>query len=406
MTRYRRPQAKFTEEQHNWLFFNFGNYENAKALTRAFNAEFNTVLGDRQVRDYCRTKLGFKKTTPFKFTEEHNKWLTRYYKIYTPSSNLANEFNSVFETSISARSVADHCSKMGLYLAHFQWTKEQSDWVREHFDLTTNMRELTNLFNREFGTDISQAVMVVHTRNTLKLMRGNLHIFTEEEIEWIEDNYKKFKNKNDFTVEFNSKFNTELSAYSLKSKAYKLGVAEDRKLTFTEEQIKWLRENYVRTVSTAHPIREITEKFNTQFNTCVSRQCLTNFCIRYLQMYLGKGQAVGSEKVVGEYIMVKVTDDSDTGTGYGYRGCFRYKHFVEWEKYHGQPLPEDKTVIFLNGDYRDFSEENLYCVDRRVANAFKNFETHDIETGLAIVAYIALGNAVKDKKKELKEERV
>lgn len=238
------------------------------------------------------------------------------------------------------------------------------------------------------------------------LNADNRHTFTSEQTEWLIKNYSSFSRGESalVTAEFNKRFNTNLNYGAIHNKVNRLGIAPKRNLhTYTEEEIKWLFQNYKRDDSNPKALQDITDRFNKRFNTSVDARCLNRFCLDKLSLRLGKGFALNRETVEGNYIRVK-TDDYK-GNAYGNHRGNRYKHFVEWEKYHGQPLPEDKSVIFLNGDYRDFSKENLYCVDKGIEHAFYRYGVHDAETGLAVVAYLTLHKEIKNKKKELKETR-
>jgi hypothetical protein len=60
-------------------------------------------------------------------------------------------------------------------------------------------------------------------------------------------------------------------------------------------------------------------------------------------------------------------DGTETITAEGYvtlkhYGVWRYKHIFLWEQAHGKPVPEGHHIVFGDGNKRNFSTENLFCV--------------------------------------------
>jgi hypothetical protein len=160
---------------------------------------------------------------------------------------------------------------------------------------------------------------------------------------------------------------------------------------YSQEMIGWLRQNYYQ-----YSVIELTAGFNSHFNTAWSvesvRGCLKNHKItsgrtgRFTVGHQGwnKGvrgvlkknktsykcgdvphntKPIGHERVdiKDGYILIKTAERNPyTGT----EGYYRAKHVVLWEKKHG-PVPAGHAVLFMDGDQRNFTAENLVCVNRR-----------------------------------------
>lgn len=68
---------------------------------------------------------------------------------------------------------------------------------------------------------------------------------------------------------------------------------------------------------------------------------------------------IGTERVTKDgYLQRKLTD-----TGNATRDWVAVSH-IEWEKYHGRPVPKGHAVVFRDEDSRNFACENLELISR------------------------------------------
>lgn len=68
---------------------------------------------------------------------------------------------------------------------------------------------------------------------------------------------------------------------------------------------------------------------------------------------------VGDERVDDNgYVLVKISDER-----FGGKDNWRMKHRLVWEKENG-PIPEGHSVIFGDGDKRNFDIDNLICITK------------------------------------------
>lgn len=59
-------------------------------------------------------------------------------------------------------------------------------------------------------------------------------------------------------------------------------------------------------------------------------------------------------------------------------------HSYLWEKYHGQKLPKDKVVIFVDGDNRNFEKDNLVALTRRELLLMNNLKVKKCKSKVLI----------------------
>lgn len=137
-------------------------------------------------------------------------------------------------------------------------------------------------------------------------------------------------------------------------------------MRYLREHLDFLREQY-----RVLDVYKLTDAFNERFGVRKTykqiKSTLNRYRIkapcdkdgRHRGLYRNGHRAVnrckvGRERVVrGGFVMVR----TDTGD--------RMKHHLKWEQYHKRPVPEDHTVIFLDGDKRNFDPENLELLSRR-----------------------------------------
>ena len=93
-------------------------------------------------------------------------------------------------------------------------------------------------------------------------------------------------------------------------------------------------------------------------------QALESARTRALQNRAGHSK-VGDETVMGLYEYVKVAEHGS------FYKAWKRKQVVVWERIHG-PVPKGHCVIFLNGNRRDYSTDNLACVSNAILGKMKN----------------------------------
>lgn len=169
-------------------------------------------------------------------------------------------------------------------------------------------------------------------------------------------------------------------------------------ITYSDAELSWIKSNQV-----GISREELSQKFNAQFNRCVSAQNIAGLCKRKrwangrdtrikkggkswnkgVTGYMGANKTsfkkgdipfnhkpIGHERVTADgYIMVKVAEPNK----------FRLKQLVVWEEHHGK-VKEGYNLRFLDNDRTNCNIDNLMSIPRSV-NAIVNnrnpANTHD-----------------------------
>lgn len=184
------------------------------------------------------------------------------------------------------------------------------EWILENASNLKNYRELAEEHNKLFGTSFSRMQMKNHAGLILGV-KMNKYWYTEDQKQWIIENYPKPGTADDKAKEFNSIFCTKRSGQTIKEMARLLGVSlSEEGMAEYKKKSKEHIVNYNRTERST-PIGEF-------------------------------GRPTG-----GGYICRKMED-----------GSWMLRHRYEYEKHHGE-IKKGNVVIFLDGNKENFNPQNL-----------------------------------------------
>lgn len=169
---------------------------------------------------------------------------------------------------------------------------------------------------------------------------------------------------------------------------------------------------------------ELTVAFNTKFNRNLSQQNIAAMCKRNKWLTGRTGQfpkghipwtkdnpgvvkpnagnfkkgskphnsvPVGTEVVADGWVKVKVAEPN----------VWRNKAHLVWEEHHGQPIPEGKLLLHLDGDFTNYAIENLVLVSRAEMGKLnkKKFKETPLEVRPAIVTLACVETAIKERQR-------
>lgn len=156
------------------------------------------------------------------------------------------------------------------------YTVEQDHWLIKNFSNMT-CSQCADLFNKTFNKNVSWKKLVQHCRRTLKLSGNKNHFFTEEQDNFLLDNYKRLDNPTLCKL-FNKKFDKQITTSTLCNRVNKLGGKKD--IYYTKEEIEWLKENYIKDETVA----QTYEKYVKMFGNRKSKIGIESFCKKKLKV--------------------------------------------------------------------------------------------------------------------------
>lgn len=181
--------------------------------------------------------------------------------------------------------------------------QEYYDFIIKHKELSWD--EIVCLFNKQFNANVNRFDL----RECIKYFQGNgniknVHIFTQEQNEWLKEMYPKYSTKELIFV-FNQKFHCNTTYNSL--------------------------------------IDHCNKRLNLRKNNDFFGQ----------QLSQRRSVSIGTESINKDYVWIKVKDDYNGG-----RKNWKLKQIVVWEEYYGK-IPEGYKIIFCDGNKQNFDINNL-----------------------------------------------
>jgi hypothetical protein len=146
-------------------------------------------------------------------------------------------------------------------------------------------------------------------------------VWTEEKLNWLIKSKEIYDDREDILNAFNEHFGTNINLHYLRiiGNKHKLGLPKAHKIIKTGLEIGWVS------------LRGFTEK------------------------------NIGDEIFNGKATFIKTSNESKERYG-----NYVLKQRYLYEQYHSVKLKTNELIIFLNGDKKDFSKENLYKVSRYI----------------------------------------
>jgi len=149
-----------------------------------------------------------------------------------------------------------------------------------------------------------------------------------------------------------------------------------RQKIWTDDRLNWL----IKSKEIYNDREDILNAFNERFNTNITLKTLRNIstkhklCLpkanRIIRKSLESGwvsirgfaeKNIGDEISCGNTTYIKISNESKERYG-----NYVAKQRLLYEKYHNIKLLKNDCIIFLNGNNKDFSNENLYKITRGI----------------------------------------
>lgn len=176
---------------------------------------------------------------------------------------------------------------------------------------------------------------------------------------------------------------------------------------YTDEEKDFIRQNYHDCNSHA----ELTCMFNEQFGTSLKVETLRDYCHKKLglkgmpnggQYRIGgksRDLPLGTIRKVPTATYIKIGNNDTHLTGYKPPNWMPLQQYI-WEQKFG-PIPKNHFVIFLDGNTENFDISNLAVINRRISAqmAINRFYTENTELTRAGLMCIELKEHLKNKRR-------
>lgn len=227
--------------------------------------------------------------------------------------------------------------------------------------------------------------------------------YTEEQNKWLKENYNKYVSEeisNAFYKEFGvlKKYKT-INAHC--TRELKLNKDTNGQLvsTITKEQEDFISQNYYK-----YYLTELTKKYNERFNTKLKS---VEHIVRKLKLKpRNKKERMKSlvqkirETLENKYpIGSEIVSEAGfvyikTSNGKGSKN-WELKHYVIWEKAYGE-IPKNHNIIFLDNNKNNFDLSNLRCVDKKVFMSYKHYKNNDVKFNSKALDFLEISKQIEE----------
>lgn len=255
------------------------------------------------------------------YTLCQDEWLKANIKNYKRYVDLADAFNNEFNETRTYYSIQNRVRKLGISLSPIKriYTKEQNEWLLQNAYNYETYELLTQKFNEIFNSNVHWKIICSHLHD----IGFSKKAYTEEEIQWLTNNYKKFSDYQALTDAYNENFDNKRTLIAIQSCCNRLGIK------FRNEKIK----------------------------------------------------DVGYESVKKDgTILVKVNNGKIDDENSQYIPKARYI----WEQHNGK-IPSGYTVIHLDNDKSNNDITNLMCVPKKVQQTISRLMSENPEVTMTAV---------------------
>ncbi len=221
-------------------------------------------------------------------------------------------------------------------MARFTYSAAMLEFLRVTYP-EESLERTTELFNFAFGCNFTVSQIKAACKNHKitcgrkqgELTKGKLRSFTQQQAEWITEQYKRLTIEQ-MTSAFNTEFGTQKTVEQIRCFTRNHGIKSGRTGRFEPGQKSW---------------NTGIKGWDAGGNSAKTRFKKGNSPHNH--------KPVGSERIDSKdgFVLVKVAEPKS----------WRLKHLIEWEKHHGA-IPKDHKIWFIDNDRTNCHIDNLMLV--------------------------------------------
>lgn len=378
------------------------NCKNNKELANVYNRIMGTNLSVDTIRKKCNS-YGYHikdniDTGGLKSTESV-KWLQENKDRYETSTALHKAYNEHFKTKVKHASFIYNLKDIIQSKKKLEYTEEETQWFKENVHKYYSHEDVRKAFNERFNRDITFA----ETRSKLHYMklhigkrpkeekeiislefkkkrlekkkiekellpkkpRKTTTIFKEEHLKWLMDNTNNYRWNKELYIDFQRQFNSNLTEKQVIGKINRMGL-KLKTTMFSDEEVKWVIENYNSKKSNSELSQEFYKKFGKKINKHTLKTISNKSgVIKDRENYafengISKTRLpIGTEKIFNGFIYIKISDKKGSKHKSTYHENWVAKHRYIWEKVNGK-IPDGYIICFKDGNRLNCDISNLY----------------------------------------------
>ena len=381
------------------------NCKNNKELANIYNRIMGTTLSVDTIRKKCNSygyHIKDNIDTGVLKSDESLKWLEENKNKYETTTDLHKAYNEHFKTNVKHASFIYNLKDIIQSKKKLEYTEEETQWFKENVHKYYSHEDVRKAFNERFNRDITFAetrhkicYMKLHIgerpkeekeKISLEFKKKRLEkkkrekellpkkprktttIFKLEHLNWLRYNANKYRWVKDLYVDFQKQFNSNLTELQVRDKVHRMGL-KLKTTMFSDEEVKWVIENYNCKKSYTELSQEFYKKFGKKINKHTLKSTANKIGLRKdKENYASENGwsktklPIGTEKIFNGFVYVKISETREKNkTHKAYHENWKMKAHYLWEKENGK-IPKGYCLCYKDGNKLNCELENLYLV--------------------------------------------
>lgn len=381
------------------------NCKNNKELANIYNRIMGTTLSVDTIRKKCNSygyHIKDNIDTGGLKSAESVKWLQENKDRFETSTALHKAYNEHFKTKVKHASFIYNLKDIIQSKKKLEYTEEETQWFKENVHKYYSHEDVRKAFNERFNRDITFAetrhkicYMKLHIgerpkeekeKISLEFKKKRLEkkkrekellpkkprktttIFKLEHLNWLRYNANKYRWVKDLYVDFQKQFNSNLTELQVRDKVHRMGL-KLKTTMFSDEEVKWVIENYNCKKSYTELSQEFYKKFGKKINKHTLKSTANKIGLRKdKENYASENGwsktklPIGTEKIFNGFVYVKISETREKNkTHKAYHENWKMKAHYLWEKENGK-IPKGYCLCYKDGNKLNCELENLYLV--------------------------------------------
>lgn len=278
------------------------------------------------------------------------------------------------------------------------FSKEQQEWILNSIHSCKTLNEIKNKFTKEFNKFCSFKRLKEFCEENGIYMVNKVHLYSDEELKWLKENRDNYISLAEMVKDFNNKFGTDIDRQKISAvlRSHNIKRSDLKRNVYTNEFLEWLFNNY-----NNYTNKEISILIKEKFNIDSSEDSIQALLKR--KGFSKENDGKFKEHELGHevlrkgipYIKVKKYTCKSEDT-------YRRKANILYEQYHNVELKKDDIVINLDGNPFNFDKDNLVLLSKYEFQVYhiksQHNEVSNINIKKLLLNIVKLENILKENK--------
>lgn len=141
------PGKPYAQEENNWIKNNFYNFDSYQKLYEKYCSIFGNNHNYRNFKYHCLYVL--KLTFRHSYSQQEKKWLIKHYPLCS-ETNFYLKFNKHFNLNVTRASLKAEINRLNIK-SQILYSEEEKNWIRNNYQREKSTNDIYKDFCKTFG---------------------------------------------------------------------------------------------------------------------------------------------------------------------------------------------------------------------------------------------------------------